>query len=126
AERDDDVDALGLELGHKPVEPFRVRLGGSVHEYEVLALGEAARGERGEKRHATRVERAHRAVGEQPQPIDLARLLRARCARPRRRGGAEKQDEMAAPHSITSSASGSSLSGISSPSALAAFRLITK
>ena len=102
AERDDDVDVLGLELGHKPIEPFGVRLGGSEHENEVFSLGETARSERGDKRHAPRIERVHRrAVGEQPQPIGLARLLRARSARPGS-GGGEQGDEVAAPHALRS------------------------
>src|SRR5262245_12594998 len=54
-------------------------------------------------------------------------LLRAGRDRPKRRRAAEQRDELApADHSITSSVSASSLSGIWSPSALAAFRLITK
>ena len=51
--------------------------------------------------------------------------LRARRERPRRRA-AEQRDEIATPHhSITSSASASSLSGTSTPSARAALRLRT-
>src|SRR5262249_11926499 len=53
------------------------------------------------------------------------RLLRARRERPRGRRAAEQQYELAALHSITSSASASSLSGIWRPSALAVLRLIT-
>jgi hypothetical protein len=49
----------------------------------------------------------------------------ARRERPRRRRAAEKRDELAPPHSITSSANASSLSGTSRPSAFAVFRLIT-
>src|SRR5882672_4713801 len=52
-------------------------------------------------------------------------LLRTRCEGPRRRRAAEKRDELAAPHSITSSAAMSSLSGTSRPSAFAVLRLIT-
>src|SRR2546430_1718070 len=52
------------------------------------------------------------------------RLLRARPERPRRRRAAEQRDECTAPHSITSSARASRLSGTSSPSALAVLRLI--
>src|SRR5262249_59402910 len=56
------------------------------------------------------------------------RLLRPRRERPRRRA-AEQRDEHAAPerrgHSITSSASARSLSGIWKPSAFAVLRLIT-
>src|SRR5262249_6422929 len=53
------------------------------------------------------------------------RLLCPRCQRPPRRRAAEQRDELAPPHSITSSASASSLSGIWRPSVLAVFRLIT-
>src|SRR5262249_18698556 len=53
------------------------------------------------------------------------RLLGAYGKRPRGRCPAEQHDELAALHSITSSASASNLSGIWSPSAFAVFRLIT-
>src|SRR5262245_35919897 len=52
------------------------------------------------------------------------RLLRARPERPRRRA-ADERDEVALPHSITSSARASSVAGTSIPSALAVLRLIT-
>src|SRR6266404_562729 len=52
------------------------------------------------------------------------RLLRMRCER-RCRSQHSKQADERAPHSITSSASASNLSGTSSPSALAVLRLIT-
>src|SRR5262249_45568485 len=52
------------------------------------------------------------------------RLLRAYADRPCDRA-AEKRDELAPPHSITSSARASSVGGISSPSALAVLALIT-
>ncbi len=61
--------------------------------------------------------RAQEPDGRQP-----ARLLRARCERPRRSRAAEQRDELAAPrrrdHSITSSARASSIGGLSSPSVL--------
>src|SRR5256886_15446894 len=53
------------------------------------------------------------------------RLLRMRCERRCRSQHSKQADERAPPHSITSSASASNLSGTSSPSALAAFRLMT-
>src|SRR5258707_4710531 len=53
------------------------------------------------------------------------RLLRARREWPHRRRAAEERDEIAALHSITSSASAISLSGIVRPSALAVFRVMT-
>src|SRR5215472_11134988 len=56
-----------------------------------------------------------------PHPLGL---LRARRERPRGRA-ADERDELAPFHSITSSASASSVGGRSSPSALAVLRLIT-
>src|SRR5262249_44467249 len=51
-------------------------------------------------------------------------LLRARREGPRCRA-TEKRDELPSPHSISSSARGSSVGGISRPSALAVLRLMT-
>ena len=59
------------------------------------------------------------------EKLDLSGLgLRARRQRPRRRA-AEQRDELAPPHSITSSARASSVGGTSRPSALAVLRLIS-
>src|SRR5262249_21437426 len=52
------------------------------------------------------------------------RLLRTRRDRPRRRA-AEQRNELAAPHSITSSARASRVGGTSRPIAFAVLRLIT-
>ena len=67
-----------------------------------------------------------RTSGRRCGPLhpQLPRLLRARRERPRRRA-AEQRDEIASPHSITSSASVRSLSGIWRPTALAVFKLMT-
>src|SRR5262245_10767655 len=62
--------------------------------------------------------------GAPEEPDHRHRLLRPRRQRPRRRA-AEQRDNLAPPHSITSSARASSMGGISRPSALAALRLIT-
>src|SRR5262249_53363019 len=53
------------------------------------------------------------------------RLLRARRERPRDGRATEHRDELAALHSITSSARASSIGGTSRPSALAVLRLIS-
>src|SRR5262249_28088677 len=70
-----------------------------------------------------------RNVGEVVRLIDepgqAARLLRARGERQRGRGAAESQDELAAVHSITSSARASNVGGTSRPSALAVLRLMS-
>src|SRR5262249_42363304 len=63
-------------------------------------------------------------VHEDADPPHTLRLLRARRERPRRRA-AEKRDELAAPHSITSSARAKNVSGTVRPSALAVVRLTT-
>jgi hypothetical protein len=57
-----------------------------------------------------------------PHPLGL---LRARGERPCRRRAAEKREELAPPHSITSSARASSEGGTSRPSAFAVIRLMT-
>src|SRR5580692_1386615 len=54
------------------------------------------------------------------------RLLRAGGERPRSYRGADEHNELAPPHSITSSASASSVGGTVMPSALAVLRLMTK
>src|SRR5262249_34595879 len=67
------------------------------------------------------------ARGSRPDVPDtrrLPRLLRARRERPSSRA-ADQRDELAALHSITSSASESKLSEIVTPSAFAVFKLIT-
>jgi len=66
-----------------------------------------------------------RGPAKEPDSWQLARLLRPRRERPRRRSAAEQGDEGAPLHSITSSASASSLSGTVRPSALAVLRLMT-
>ena len=68
---------------------------------------------------------------DRPKPDFANGLSRLECCertpreRPRSRA-AEQRDELAAPHSITSSARASSVGGISRPSALAVLRLIVK
>src|SRR5262249_59786326 len=68
---------------------------------------------------------ADRRRGRAPEPDgrQLARLLRARRERPRRRT-AEQRDELAPLHSITSSAVASSFSGTVRPRLVAVFRLM--
>src|SRR5262245_5207937 len=75
-------------------------------------------------RHCHRV--ALGKPGQKADPPDAFRLLRPARERPRRgRRAAEQRDELAAFHSITSSARPSSQSGNVTPSALAALRLMT-
>ena len=60
------------------------------------------------------------------KPINRPRrLLRARPERPRGRRAAEQRDELASPHSMTSSAATSRPGGTVRPSAFAVLRLMT-
>src|SRR5262249_23343328 len=68
-------------------------------------------------------ERARLAVEE---PNHRHRTLLRACRDRPRRHAAEQRDELAPPHSITSSARASTVAGTSSPIALAALRLITR
>src|SRR5262249_33120843 len=64
-------------------------------------------------------------VHEHPDAPHALCLLRARRERPPGGCAAEQRDEPAPPHSITSSASASSVGGTSRPRALAVLRLIS-
>ena len=106
------------------VRPSARAIREAVFDRHVLALDIAgffqAQTERGQKVWVI----AGRPAGEKPDHRHR-RLLRARRERPHRRRAAEQRDEVAAVHSITSSAMASSLSGIWRPSVLAVLRLIT-
>jgi len=93
-------------------------------EHDVLALDVAQFAERLAQRvHLGALQRRGRGA-KVADPRLLLRLLRPRRERPRRRA-AEQRDELAPPHSITSSARASSMGGTSRPRALAVLRLIT-
>src|SRR5262249_8503595 len=68
-----------------------------------------------------------RPLGFAQEHADPPRLLRASGVRHRDRDrrAADERDELAPSHSITSSARASTVAGMSMPSALAVFRLIT-
>src|SRR5262245_54814997 len=81
-----------------------------------------------ERRHA---ELAFGVLLRQPRnqhadAVHLLALLGARRQRPRRRCAAEQRDELATPHSITSSARSRNPSGMFSPRALAVVRLMMR
>src|SRR5262249_37493900 len=90
-------------------------------DVEILALNPSKLPERlHECRQIRLSHRISRRIAH--QHADPPRLLRSRRKRPRRRA-AEQRDELAAFHSITSSASSTNESGIVSPIPLAALRL---
>src|SRR5262249_27591153 len=69
---------------------------------------------------------ALREYTQESDPRHHTGLLRASRKRPRGRRAAEQRDELAALHSITSSARASSVGGTSRPSALAVVRSMTR
>src|SRR5262245_53470118 len=62
---------------------------------------------------------------QHPELAIVPRLLCPGCYRPRRRRAAEQRDEVAAPHSITSSALASNVGGTVRPSIRAVSALMT-
>src|SRR5262249_49297488 len=125
AASDNDRDAFANQIARQSRQPVQLVLGPAVLNRDVLALGIA--------RFLQALPKSGKRIGEHLGRLGVEkadrryRLLRARHERPRRRA-AEKRGEVAAlhlrGHSMTSSASASSLSGIWRPSALAVLRLM--
>src|SRR5262249_46615625 len=97
--------------------------GPAVFDDDILALKIARLGQTLAERANDRGRLVWRTTAKEPNYG--YRLLRPSRERPRNRCAAEQRDELAASHSITSSASASNLSGIWRPSAVAVLRLIT-
>src|SRR5262249_29082720 len=122
--RDDYVGAGWHQSGRQRGEPIVLAFGRAIRDRDVLPLEVSGLLESLVKRR-NQVGRAFdRCAPEEPYHRHR-RLLRARRERPRGRRAAEQQYEIAAPHSITSSARASTVAGISRPSAFAVLRLIT-
>src|SRR5262249_36143171 len=112
------------QFGGERRQPIELSLGPAVFDRQILALDitgllqALAKAPQAPRRPVRR-------LGIEMADHRHRRLLRARRERPRRRA-AEQRDELAALHSITSSARSRTASGILSPSALAVVRLMTK
>src|SRR6516165_2783858 len=123
--RGDYSDLSANQFGRQLRQSIVLVLGETVDDCYVLALHIADLFEAQAECAQTVRHHVRRSGVEQPD-YRHCRLLRARRERPRGRRAAEDRDELAPPHhSITSSARASSVGGISRPSALAVFRLIT-
>src|SRR5262245_14920694 len=118
-ERRDEVDGAMDQLDRDPRQPIGQPTGVAIVECDVLAFQIAKIAQ------AVPEGVPNGRVVDDADTRDLRRLLRTRCERPRG-SGAKKRNEVASPHSITSSASASSLSGTVRPSALAVVRLTTR
>jgi hypothetical protein len=100
----DQIDVETNQLGRKLGETLGAAVGRTVVEDEVLTFDVAELSQALSEGIEIGGVRCRGGRLQQTDTIDLARLLRPRRERPRRRP-AEKRDELASPHSITSSAS---------------------
>src|SRR5262249_40410751 len=119
-----DGDPPGYQLGRERRQAIVLIIRPAIFDRDVPALGEAG----GSKSTAEAIDKGRDAAGrgraENPDRRH-GRLLRACRQRPRGRRASEQRNELAAPHSISSSAPASSGEGTSRPSAWAVLRLIT-
>src|SRR5262249_50055078 len=125
ANRSDNGDATADEVGHERRQAVVLAGKPVVLDRHVLALDVARFAKAFTKRGCMAYGTIERSTAEKADHRHR-RLLRARRERPRGSCAAEQRDELAPVHSITSSASASSLSGIWRPSVLAVFRLINR
>src|SRR5262245_51493786 len=122
--RGDHRDPSANQFGRQCRQPIELILGPAVFDRHVLALDIAGVFEPLAKSAQTIHQRVRRPAVEHPDHRHCG-LLRTRRERPGDCCAAEQRDELAPLHSITSSASPISLSGIWRPSALAVLRLMT-
>src|SRR5215831_19049896 len=127
-QRDDDIKPVPDQFSRNCAQSIGIRfakpaLDGDVLPFDVTKLAQT---------HHDGVERdqacvsADRAAGcEESDARRSCPPLRPRAKRPCRCCAADQRDELATPHSITSSARASKVGGTSRPSALAVLRLIT-
>src|SRR5262249_42518000 len=121
--RDDDVDFEPSKLGRDLGQALAAPVCPAIFDRDRAALDPTEVVEPPRECGRPLTFRQRCAVAQEPDNWSLRRLLRAHGERPRGRT-AKQRDELAAPHSITSSARASSVSGTSRPSALAVLRLI--
>src|SRR5262249_8298602 len=107
-----------------PRSAFVLTLRPPIHNRHILALDITLFAQATTKRGYHRHERLGQCAAKEPDHGN-GRLLRSCNERPRRRCAAEKSDELASPHSITSSARAISDAGTLRPSVRAVFRLMT-
>src|SRR5262249_7582541 len=119
---DNDIDFKSDELASELDGPIAAPLRPAILDDEVATLGPAEFAQPLQKSSdPTALGCGHRYRAQEPDGGQLARLLRPRREWPRDRA-AERRDELAACHSITSSARASTFDGTVIPSALAVVR----
>src|SRR5262249_42563204 len=127
----DHVHVGAHQLGRIGVQPAGLLPRGAEFDDQIAAIDETTLAqfvpERriAEPHNSLRPRRADGKAAKEPDAINAPGVLRARRERPRRRSAADERDELAPPHSITSSAMASSPGGKLRPNALAVLRLMT-
>src|SRR5262245_4098642 len=122
--RHDNIDLKPDELGGDLGKSLVASLGPAILDCEIAAVAPPQFPQSPDKGGSQFALCRCRTGAQQANDRWLA-LLRARRQRPRDSSAAEQRDELAPPHSITSSARASKLSGTVRPRALAVLRLIT-
>src|SRR5262249_18456562 len=115
---EDDVDAASDQFGCERRQSVIAKIRPPVFDEEISFFDEPCLVHPPANRCACSFIARFRRTDENPQHGHL-RLLPARRERPRSRCAAEKRDELAPLHSMTSSARASSIGGTPMPSALA-------
>src|SRR5262245_5948559 len=123
---DDHVGQQLYEFFGEPPHENRIVRSPTVFQLKVSSIDPSEPAERALQRRnvGSCLRVSLRKLHQYPDPRYLLRSLSHSGKRPRGRA-AEERDELAALHSITSSARASTVVGISRPSALAVLRLIT-
>src|SRR5262249_26534155 len=123
SERMDHLNLKPNELSQEFFSGFPASLRPPILDRNIATFDPAEFAQPAQKRSAKRACRAAAAGAEKAHGPQFSRLLRPRRERPCR--CAEPRDEIPPSHSITSSASASSVGGMVRPSALAVLRLMT-
>src|SRR5215468_4842820 len=121
--RENDIDFQSNELGCELGEAFAASLRPAIFDREIAAVDPAEIAHSLHEGGGPLALRRRAARSEQSDGRHL-RLLRARRKWPRGRSAADQRYELAALHSITSSARATSCRGTSIPSASAVLRLM--
>ena len=120
----DNVCLATHTFGSECWKPLATTLCGKVVDVDALPIHITQIAQALEERKSRRLQRTW-IERKEAETWDFLGLLRTHSHRPRSRCAPEERDEVAAVHSMTSSARASSIGGISMPSALAVFRLIS-
>src|SRR5262249_18948906 len=123
---ENDIDLQPDELGRELGEAFAASLRPAILNRDGATFYPAEFAQSLEESGRQLVLRRRCGRPQEPDGRQLAGLLRARHERPRGSRAAKQRDELAAPHSITSSARASNVAGRSSPSAFAVVRLMVR